>query len=97
MKELGQAISEKARKRIVIVAKLNLPFTIIELKSYYHFIFLFLYFVAVRFCQFTDEHAITLSSHTIGAFESSSTRESTYFFSIRFHYSPQNPDTFRFD
>ena len=43
MKDLAKTISDKARKRIPIVAKL-----IIELKSHYQFIFLFLYFVAAR-------------------------------------------------
>ena len=36
MKKVGQTVSDKARKRIAIVAML-----IIELKSHYHFIFLF--------------------------------------------------------
>ena len=43
IKEVDETSSDKARKRITIVAKL-----IIELKSHYQFIFLFLYFVAAR-------------------------------------------------
>ena len=54
MKELGQTVSDKARKRIAIVAML-----IIELKSHCHFIFLFLYFVATRLPEFTDELVLT--------------------------------------
>ena len=53
MKELAKTISNKARKRIAIVAML-----IIELKSHYQFIFLFLIW-APRVCQFTDEVAVS--------------------------------------
>ena len=54
MKKVGQTVSDKARKRIAIVAML-----IIELKSHCHFIFLFLYFVATRLPEFTDELVLT--------------------------------------
>ena len=49
MKDLAKTISDKARKRIPIVAKL-----IIELKSHYYYIFYF-FILWPRVCQFTDE------------------------------------------